>query len=327
MNCENYEKKYKEALERAKKQREDYQKELDKTDKNTQLAGLLRAGISAIELAFPELKESEDEKIRKALVWHLKADVDFVSNGVTKAECLAYLEKQKDINCLACDEHLKGYLAGRKVTEEKQKEQKPAEEDGPFNEDEFLENELSAFLQNYDKEYDDDAAVSDVARHFYEIGKKQKEQKPVEWSEDDEKMLQSIIKDFRAGKVSTIGQEQWLKFLRPQTKEELAKMLQDEYNKGKETGEREGYTKGYDKGYKDANESSSYHFPIMPTTPSGWGCDGTHCTNPQMDCINCPRKTTGGSFSTSSASGTSAATLHGNTSVTDGKEHNSSFTD
>ena len=42
----------------------------------------------------PEWSE-EDEKIRKALVWHLKADVDFVSNGVTKAECLAYLDKQK----------------------------------------------------------------------------------------------------------------------------------------------------------------------------------------------------------------------------------------
>lgn len=37
--------------------------------------------------------------------------------------------------------------------------------------------------------------------------------KPAEWSEKDEKMLQSIIKDFRAGKVSTIGQEQWLKSL------------------------------------------------------------------------------------------------------------------
>jgi len=32
--------------------------------------------------------------------------------------------------------------------------------------------------------------------------------------------------------------------------------------------------------------------PTMPITPSGWGCDGTVCTNPQMDCINCPRKTT-----------------------------------
>ena len=33
-------------------------------------------------------------------------------------------------------------------------------------------------------------------------------------------MLQSIIKDFRAGKVSTIGQEQWLKSIRPQQKVE-----------------------------------------------------------------------------------------------------------
>lgn len=30
--------------------------------------------------------------------------------------------------------------------------------------------------------------------------------------------------------------------------------------------------------------------PVMPTTPSGWGCDGVHCINPQMDCINCPRR-------------------------------------
>ena len=44
-----------------------------------------------------------------------------------------------------------------------------------------------------------------------------------EWSEEDEKMLQSIIKDFRAGKVSTIGQEQWLKSLRPQSKQEWSK--------------------------------------------------------------------------------------------------------
>ena len=95
--------------------------------------------------------------------------------------------------------------------------------------------------------------------------------------------------------------------------------------------ELDAHTKGYNKGYKDAekqyNESVAYHFPIMPTPPSGWGCDGTHCTNPQMDCINCPRKTTGGTFSTSSSSGTSTATLHGNITATDGKEHNPSFTD
>lgn len=110
--------------------------------------------------------------------------------------------------------------------------------------------------------------------------------------------------------------------------------LIDELNKAYKRGQEashEDYIKGYANGYKDAekryNESLAYHYPIMPTSPSVCGCDGTHCTNPQMDCINCPRKTTGGSFSTSSASGTSAATLHGNTSVTDGKPHNPSFTD
>ena len=87
-------------------------------------------------------------------------------------------------------------------------------------------------------------------------------------------------------------------------------------------------TKGYNKGYKDAekqyNESVAYHFPIMPQRPLCYEPGGT-CTNPHMDCINCPKKTTGGGFNTSS--GTSTVTLHGNTSATDGKERNPSFTD
>ena len=61
---------------------------------------------------------------------------------------------------------------------------------GPFDEDKFLEGELAAFLQNYDKEYDDDAAVSDVAIHFYELGKKMMmKQQPAEWSNEDTNAL------------------------------------------------------------------------------------------------------------------------------------------
>ena len=59
------------------------------------------------------------------------------------------------------------------------------------------------------------------------------------------------------------------------------------------------------------------YFPIYK--PHCWEPGGL-CTNPHMDCINCPRKITGG-FNTTC--GTSA----GNTSATDGKEHNPSFTD
>ena len=36
--------------------------------------------------------------------------------------------------------------------------------------------------------------------------------------------------------------------------------------------------------------------PIRPTPPVWAGCDGTICLNPQMDCINCPRKTSGGVY-------------------------------
>jgi hypothetical protein len=94
--------------------------------------------------------------------------------------------------------------------------------------------------------------------------------------------------------------------------------LIDELNKAYKRGQEashEDYIKGYANGYKDAekqyNESVAYHFPIMPTPPSGWVCDGTHCTNPHFDCINCPRKTTGGSFSTNTSSGTSTLKAEG----------------
>lgn len=100
--------------------------------------------------------------------------------------------------------------------------------------------------------------------------------------------------------------------------------MKDEYARGK----KDGLTIGYNNGYKDAekqyNESVAYHFPVMPQSHPFCYEPGGTCTNPQMDCINCPRRT-GGGFNTSS--GTSTATLHDNTSATDGKEHNQSFTD
>jgi len=172
-------------------------------------------------------KESDDERIRKDLITFV---CQFAPEHL-KVQYIAYLEKQKEQRSEINIEHLKSYMlqylqdaASKKEDSEIEAdtdkwakmiikafegiEQKPmhfleipagdiapAEEDDPFDEDEFLDGELSAFLQNYDKEYDDDTAVSDVARHFYEIGKKQKEQKPAsgnsekpnnhaEWSED-----------------------------------------------------------------------------------------------------------------------------------------------
>lgn len=71
-----------------------------------------------------------------------------------------------------------------------------------------------------------------------------------------------------------------------------------------------------------------YAVPEMHTLrPLCYEPGGT-CTNPHFDCINCPKKTTEGIFtSPNTAYGTSTATLHGNTSAIDGKPHNPSFTD
>ena len=44
----------------------------------------------------------------------------------------------------------------------------------------------------------------------------------------------------------------------------------------------------------DSHPIEPIQIPVMPTTPYGWQCDGNICTNPNMDCINCPRKTTVG---------------------------------
>lgn len=87
-------------------------------------------------------------------------------------------------------------------------------------------------------------------------------QKHAKWSKKDKENLKLII----AGNYLPLGLRKWIcglseKIYAAQSKEELAKILSKEYNKGKETGEKEGYIKGYDRGYKAANESKSYHFP------------------------------------------------------------------
>ena len=151
----DYEKKYKEALERVRRLH-DRMLVLSSTD--------ALVASAELEFIFPELAESEDERIRKELKEAFEAyDIESTWNGIPIRSIITWLEKQKEQN----------------------------------GEDEFLEDELSAFLQNYDKEYDDDAAVADVARHFYEIGKKQKEQKP---HTDEEKeyvrTIKSIMSDF-----------------------------------------------------------------------------------------------------------------------------------
>lgn len=78
----NYEQKYKEALEKARQFSE---------------RPLEEDSSSIVEYIFPELKESEDEKIRKAVIEmiHDTPNIECEENyNVRKEDALAWLEKQ-----------------------------------------------------------------------------------------------------------------------------------------------------------------------------------------------------------------------------------------
>ena len=98
MTTEEKAKAYDEALEKAKKQVSDYQKELDKhTDKSELLPQLMQAGITALVETFPQLAESEDEKIRKELLSFIESvQHNYLCATDRREKWIAYLEKQKD---------------------------------------------------------------------------------------------------------------------------------------------------------------------------------------------------------------------------------------
>lgn len=83
----DYEKKYKEALNRAKEKRDEYKR----------LDGEESFVPSDIEYIFPELKDSEDEKIRKGLIQHLqelrKSHVNLMTKD-TYDSWISWLENQ-----------------------------------------------------------------------------------------------------------------------------------------------------------------------------------------------------------------------------------------
>ena len=111
----DYEKKYKEALERAKK--------LQETCDSTAVVGWC-------EYLFPELCESEDERIRKALIKGVESCkasgwTNF-GNNVDIDVVLAWLEKQEGCECIKKDwlEHIKqswykeGFIDGKYTPKE-----------------------------------------------------------------------------------------------------------------------------------------------------------------------------------------------------------------
>ena len=104
---------------------------------------------------------------------------------------------------------------------------------------------------------------------------------------------------------------------REQGKEEVLKDLErtsecnpDKLPKWLKDIKFKAFKRGYNKGYKDAEKlyntpSFIPYPPLYQSRPFCYESGGT-CTNPQMDCINCPRRN-GGGFNTSSGTSSSKA--------------------
>ena len=212
--------KYEEALQKAKKDEVIYDaiRKVCNTDEPERFAGMnetvFNVAKAAVESLFPELAESEDERIRKEIREFILYKVGHLIDEDTEHRWLAYLEKQKDLDKMIVvspevwDKAISDAFENGEKEGEKQKEQKPAE-DNPFTP---LEG-IDAIKAKY---YDDgfkngfDEGVDSVA--------------PVEWSEEDEKMLDSIVKVVAGVGSQKNGEREkqmdWLKSLRPQPKVE-----------------------------------------------------------------------------------------------------------
>lgn len=179
MTTEEKAKAYNKALEMAK---------------NVLETDLHESGAWTIQKIFPQLKESEDERMIEQIKF---AVMQMPSNKEdTKKECLAWLEKQKE-----------------------RKQIEWSEED---------ENKLNHILEIVHIASGRDVSV-DEKEELESFLKSLRPQSKEEWSEDDERMLSRCIKsvecskqfaDSKTYKAAKDVEMNWLKSLRPQPKQD-----------------------------------------------------------------------------------------------------------
>lgn len=191
---------------------------------------------------FPELKESEDERIRKWLIALIEWSKSYAASGITSDEAkemTAWLEKQKTsdealqylkenhspsevsdfqaaMNIAVAKAYDKGYNDGLK----KQDEQKPvwSEEDATHY------NRILKEL-NLQKEMPINASVIEEVKSdiiwFKSLKDRVLPQPKQEWSEEDEKMLAEFLHKVEVCDLLTNREDVWitkkLKSLRPQS--------------------------------------------------------------------------------------------------------------
>lgn len=172
------------------------------------------AGVIAentIKKAFPELAESEDERIRKCLLSHFSRyqENEIFLNGITMKQIVAWLEKQgehaKFLNKIQIGDKVTRNQDGVLVNlSQLERVAKPAEE---YNitgiKSKNAQGKLGEMIKNL-------KPVNEVL-----------EQKPVEWSEEDENRVNRLIAYFEDKESFTAEDDivyaNWLKSLRPRS--------------------------------------------------------------------------------------------------------------
>jgi len=209
----DYEKEYKEALKRAKAA-------IDiAADKD-----LVRGVATTI---FPQLNESEDERMIKAIEHILYENYSdaAVIEGVEIAEIVTWLEKQKEpIDPFDTKLFQDGVKEGRRLEREDIKKE-PIPIPDKFS---GLQSLLLQYLQSAANRTDDTEIESDtdlwgrkILDYVWKYSEKPKEQKPAEWSEEDEKQIRQIERIVKnAGCTSKLQEKihNWLKSLRSRPK-------------------------------------------------------------------------------------------------------------
>jgi len=152
----DYEKKYNEALERAR----EIKSKILLSHLSTESC---KAVSEYIDEIIPELRESEDERIRKGLLRHFKNKTKPYWNEIAVKDIIAYLEKQKDkmtaeefesselFQLKLKTKYANGYQDGLA-----QKDQKPAELE---QEDEHRRKDAIYFLESAMRHYADTSEI------------------------------------------------------------------------------------------------------------------------------------------------------------------------
>lgn len=170
----------------------------------------------AIQNIFPQLRESEDERIRKYLIEELKAaksvgELKFVIPQPTREECIAYLEKQKEQKPIL---EVFGFKVGDTV--------RLKDGDGRKHIIKSFEEVEGLHGPNfYYVEFEDNSARSGIYTgeeypkgYYTQMEKFKDEQKPAEWSEEDERILKGIIGKIDHDQTYGVSKVEMLSFLK-----------------------------------------------------------------------------------------------------------------